>query len=985
MDFILIKQPRPDHPGGFDQQIMARRHHDTPVDILRHPPDHDRRRQIFAIQVAQEILRRRQQFFRQPVQIRELVIRQDRAVFADDRARNGRSGFLQHDPFRIQQTAFFGFFDRLDLFPVGRQTEYRAAGQQQGAFAARFPGEFEYLAGKQVIESIGIERSRIDVPADRGAAAGIQIDGDQDGIAAVGVGPSEQQTVVRMAVDESRRRAVVETGHFGEDRIEPADVSHLVFGRTPVKGGIFMHVDPFAGEPFHAVGESECAVGRGQSGQRGAHFRIFVRGCGQPEIVMRFRVMDHEAVPRALLPGIIQISFDLPAGVILEQFGIRPVHIGIIEQFRGHRRIAAETFQQKDRFREFLADLRHNVFPRRHGDHVGGITPETVHPAHAPVTERARQIFPQFEFGMVQLGQVTPGNTPRAGRMDRAVGIAHQPFGMRLMQFGCPAGMVDRDVNENLAAFHVDGIDQFAELVQRRRFPVELRQLRIDSGKIQRGIRTPETSHATINGRPRMDRQQVQDPAVQIIENMVQLFDQIAESAGRRNDAVAKLVQMLQFLPADPGRQIGNRLVLVAAELPDERAVNPVGAAVGSRLHIDMDIVAGDPERLFHRLGIVDEAFPLEMPFFGQHQTDLPVEVVDLLHREIVPVLKTGRDLIFHVLNDLLPVIGRIAEIRAQKRFAADRVRTLQPEFQNISAMQQQMGPRTGMLSQFRHDPVSPSAFSLLFRRFRGKERDLAVFDLHPAGEIDRVTHGGMPEREAPVDRDSEFRSEFIHHGLDFRRSPAAQEMAVDHARRALEKFPVQQRLEILTHFFRRGIHDFDENDPPRHRRTVIGLGNPCQTAQQSGKCHPGTIAADHLFDRDRSDRFAVVHRFHLIDAALLQTRHGSAHRSRDRTAVTFRQHGRGNLGDVAVALQIQVVAFFQFVPVQSRQQFAASPAPADAQDHIDFRIVPCCIEIGQPSLDRCSLLALHRLGESMGHDLDFISGLFQQNQSAAV
>ena len=105
--------------------------------------------------------------------------------------------------------------------------------------------------------------------------------------------------------------------------------------------------------------------------------------------------------------------------------------------------------------------------------------------------------------------------------------------------------MVDGDVNEELAVFAVNGIDEFDELFQRRGFPVELRQFGVDRCEIQRRIGTAETAHPPVNGWSRIDREQVKNAALHAVEDMIQFADESAESAGGGNDTVAAAVQFI--------------------------------------------------------------------------------------------------------------------------------------------------------------------------------------------------------------------------------------------------------------------------------------------------------------------------------------------------------------------------------------------------------------------------------------------------------
>ena len=549
----------------------------------------------------------------------------------------------------------------------------------------------DILTGDEVEGSTGDQfRGVSGAPFQRGSAFAIQIDRDKQ-IVPRAIRPGEEDGIDTAAIQKLHHCSVAEGGMESEEQIEPADQTVLIFRGTPVQSGSLVDVDLLGGEPFHAVCETEGAGNGAERGKSGPHGGIGTGDSGKAVVVVGLRIMDHEAVAGAFTPRVAQIAFDLVPGIILEQFGIRPVQVRLIQQGSRHSGIAAQPFQQEDRLRKLLPDPGSDVFPGGRGDHVPGIAAEAIHPSAAPDKKDICQIFPEIQFAVVQFGQVAPGNAPGAGGMDGTVRLPDQPVRMGFVEFCSPAGVVDSDVDEKFCIPLVDFVRQFDKLIQRGRFSVELRQRGIDRRKIEGGIRTAEASHTPVNGGSGIDRQQVDDPAFQVVHNVVQLPDQIPESAGAGDEGVAVIVKFLQFLRRNALRQRGDGFVPVLPELADKGAVHAVGAAIGGGFHIDMHIMPFRPDRL--RAVIRHEGtLTFKVTGFGESEPDGEGIIVDLLHGDIGPVSAAGGDPFFHFFNNLRPAEGGIAEVRAKECFTGhDLSGKLHLKFHRIAGIADQM------------------------------------------------------------------------------------------------------------------------------------------------------------------------------------------------------------------------------------------------------------------------------------------------------
>ena len=208
---------------------------------------------------------------------------------------------------------------------------------------------------------------------------------------------------------------------------------------------------------------------------------------------------------------------------------------------------AAEAFEQEDGFRKFALDARNNVLPRRDGNFIAGVAAETVHAAFAPDHQRFGDDVPKFDVVLFQFHQIFPDRAPSTGAGKFAVGFFQEKLRAVLLQRGAPAGVVDDDVNENAQAKRMRCESQLAKLIDAGGALVELGKRGINGGQIKRGVRASETSEAGVSRGRRMHRQQMQNAAAELVCNVRQLFCEVAEFSGGRNDGEIFFVERFEL------------------------------------------------------------------------------------------------------------------------------------------------------------------------------------------------------------------------------------------------------------------------------------------------------------------------------------------------------------------------------------------------------------------------------------------------------
>ena len=355
-----------------------------------------------------------------------------------------------------------------------------------------------------------------------------------------------------------------------------------------------MHVDLLGGEPFHPAREAEATIRTGQRAQPVSQQRPGAALLRETIVVVRFAIMNIDTDAFTLLDCVVEIPRHLPAAVVLKQFGIGPLHPALSEQRLGGSPRPAESFEKKNRFRKFFTNPRDNVLPDREGNLVAGIATEAVHAAPAPDQKRVGEKLRQRRVLRFQFDEILPDRSPSARTFKVAVRFAEEPFRMILLQGRSPAGVVDHHVEKHPGAHSMRGLGEFAELIHAGRSLIEFHEGRIDRRQILAGIRTAIASKACVGGGSRIDRQQMNNPTAEGVDDVRQLADDIAEFAGWRNHRVTLGVEDFQLRLF---RLIDGFLRRSGfAEQTRESAVDGIARAIAVRMHREANIRTVGPD-----------------------------------------------------------------------------------------------------------------------------------------------------------------------------------------------------------------------------------------------------------------------------------------------------------------------------------------------------------------------------------------------------
>ena len=290
--------------------------------------------------------------------------------------------------------------------------------------------------------------------------------------------------------------------------------------------------------------------------------------------------------------------------------------------------------------------------------------------------------------------------------MEAAVGLAAEPLRVVRLQRGGPARVVRREVDEEPRAARVDRVRELAELVERRRRRVELREAGVHREEVRRGERRAEAAHPRERRRDRMHRQQLHDAEALVEEDRVEARDEVAQRALARDGGPARRVERGGAV-GERGRALERA---VRAELAREGAVDraPADRPGGGDLH--EHVAALGPERAVRALG---EEAGLRVERADVDEREAHREAADagggfhLLHRDVVPVEREGRTVRVHRLDELAPLPLRAAEGGAEHGASAGGGRALDAELEDdvVAAVAQQRGGRGGGLDQM-HGPA---------------------------------------------------------------------------------------------------------------------------------------------------------------------------------------------------------------------------------------------------------------------------------------
>ncbi len=99
------------------------------------------------------------------------------------------------------------------------------------------------------------------------------------------------------------------------------------------------------------------------------------------------------------------------------------------------------------------------------------------------------------------------------------------------MKAGSPTGMINGDVDHQFAFAGMNGIQQFAKLLEGGGFNIKLSERRIDSCEMQSRVRASKPSHAAVSCRCRRNGKKVHKATTKFADNEIQFGNQIAKSA----------------------------------------------------------------------------------------------------------------------------------------------------------------------------------------------------------------------------------------------------------------------------------------------------------------------------------------------------------------------------------------------------------------------------------------------------------------------
>ena len=334
-----------------------------------------------------------------------------------------------------------------------------------------------------------------------------------------------------------------------------------------------MDVDLLPAVPLDAVGDSPCALSAEERGKLDAEPRVGLALLRKAVVVVRLREVDERPVLLAALDGAREIPLEGSAVIGLEDFGIGPVEVGLREQAVGHLDVSAESLEHEYGVRILLADARDDVFPGLRGNHVARVAAEAVHSVAAPEQEDVRHVGPQLGIRVVELHEVRPLDAPRSGRHEASVRLAVEPVGMVGLQRRRPAGVVRGEVDEEESAPRVYRVDEFAELVERRRVLVELRHRGIDGKEIEGGERASVLAHHGVGGRDGERRESLYEPEAHLVHDERKPPHDLAEGPElAREDGVDRVV---------PARQGALDLYVQVLSLGPLRHVGALGEEAG--------------------------------------------------------------------------------------------------------------------------------------------------------------------------------------------------------------------------------------------------------------------------------------------------------------------------------------------------------------------------------------------------------------------
>ena len=334
------------------------------------------------------------------------------------------------------------------------------------------------LAGDEFRHARRVEDGRI--PLHGGGVVAVEVREHEHGCAVVAQAHDGERVAVATR-DQALAHAGTERGMRGEDAVQAGDEVHHVVGRIPVEVAAVVYVDLLGGVPLHAVRDAPRALVAEQRGELHAQTGVDLPALREAVVVVRLGKVDERTVLLRARDRAGQVPLERAAVVGLENLGVGPVEVGTCEQGVRDLELAAEALEHEHGVGVLLAYTGDDVVPRLLGDHVARVAAEAVHAEPAPEEEHVGHVGAQLGLRVVELHEVGPRHAPRAGRDERAVGLAVEPVGVVGLERGRPAGVIGGEVDEETPAARVDGVHELAELVEGRRLHVKLGACGIDA------------------------------------------------------------------------------------------------------------------------------------------------------------------------------------------------------------------------------------------------------------------------------------------------------------------------------------------------------------------------------------------------------------------------------------------------------------------------------------------------------------------------
>ena len=437
---------------------------------------------------------------------------------------------------------------------------------------------------------------------------------------------------------------------FGQNAVQLGDKADHVFGCAPVEVVLAMNIDFLAAVPFDAVGNAPGSLPGEKRRQLHAQPRVCLAAFCQTVVVVSLGEVDERTVFLGPLDCIGEIPLELSTVIGLEDFGIRPVEIGLGEKPVCHLKLAAKPLQQEDRVGIFLAHLGDDVFPGLRGNHISRITAESVNADAAPEEEDVRHVRPKLGIRIVQLDEIGPGDAPSSRRDELAVRLTMEPVGMMGLQRRRPACVIRGQVDKHQSLPRMHCAHQLPELVERRRVFVELGHRRVDGQKIGRSERTAVFTHHGIARRDRERRQRLDDPKPHRVHDERQAADDLAERT----------------------------------ELPRKNAVDRIAAARLGAFDLDVRVASFGP--LGHA-----RAFGEETRLAGKNANLVQRDFgtvdprPDFIKRDVRPSLRERCDPLFGLVDDFAAPNGRPSQVCAKRRTSLARLVKRQGHGQRVA------------------------------------------------------------------------------------------------------------------------------------------------------------------------------------------------------------------------------------------------------------------------------------------------------------